>query len=102
MGVFFIIVSLFFLMISENGLRTMTFYSLFLASLMSVVFFASISCLAYSLSIGDPVKILPITYSGIVINSFYNVLIFHQSFDIFDFIGSFIIISVNVYNTLKK
>ena len=102
MGVFFIIISLFFLMISENGLRTMTFYSLFLASLMSVVFFASISCLAYSLSIGDPVKILPITYSGVVINSFYNVLIFHQSFDIFDFIGSFIIISVNVYNTLKK
>lgn len=102
MGVFFIIVSCFFLMISENGLRTMSLFSFCLAALMSVVFFASISCLAFSLSIGDPVKILPITYFGVVLNSFYNVLIFHQSFDIFDFIGSFIIIAVNVYNTIKK
>jgi drug/metabolite transporter (DMT)-like permease len=102
MGVFFILISVFVLMISENGLRTITFYSCFLAVLMSIFFFASIASLAYSLSIGaDIVKILPITYSGVVINSFYNVVIFHQSFDIFDFIGSCVIIIVNVLNAFK-
>jgi drug/metabolite transporter (DMT)-like permease len=102
MGVFFILISTFVLMISENGLRTLTFYSCFLAVLMSFFFFGSIACLAYSLSIGaDIVKILPITYSGVVINSFYNVVIFHQSFDIFDFIGSCIIIIVNILNAFK-
>lgn len=102
MGIFFILISAIGLVISENGLRTVSFYSFFLAVMMSVFFFASISCLAYALSINaDIAKILPIAYSGVVFNSFYNVAIFHQSFDIFDFLGSCVIVMVNVINALK-
>ena len=75
-------------------------FPLFLSIVLSVFFIGSVYAFIYSLIIGEPVKVLPITYIVVVWTLFLNVFVFKQGFDIFDAIGSIAIIVINVYITV--
>lgn len=99
-GICFFVQSAFILPFSENGFSTINFTCLLMAVILSCIFFYSMGFFVYSLNIGDPIKVLPITYIAIVLNQFYNTLIFKQYSDYYDYLGSFLIILINVLRTI--
>ncbi len=102
MGICFLLQSAFILPFSEYGLTTLNFTCVFISVILSCIFFYSLGLFVHSLNIGDPIKIMPITYIGIVLNQFYNSLIFQQPSDMYDYIGSFLIIVINILRTLMQ
>jgi drug/metabolite transporter (DMT)-like permease len=85
---------------SDSGFESLGIYSIFLSITLSVFFVGAIYCFILGLYIGEPVKVLPITYLGVVLSLIFNIFIFKQGFDVFDLIGSIAIIIVNVYITI--
>jgi len=100
MGISFAIISLIVTPFTKHGFSSITFIPFLIAIILSLFFYFSLFAFIYALSIGDPIKILPITYLGIVLTMIYNYFIFGQSCDYLDIIGSFLIILINVYKTL--
>jgi drug/metabolite transporter (DMT)-like permease len=102
MALSFIIISVIILPFTEYGLTTFSFEVFSWAVLLSVIFYYSLGLFVHAMNIGDPVKILPITYIAIVLNLLYNVFIFGQPCDFWDILGSFLIIAVNVLKTCAQ
>ena len=99
-GVIFILDSALFLPFTDYGLSTLTIPSLLLIFSLSFTFFIGLCGFVIALNIGNPVKILPGSYSGIVFTLFYNAFIFHNSTDFLDLLGSGIIILFNVLGSM--
>jgi len=55
-----------------------------------------------ALNIGDPMKSLPFTYFGIILNITYNYFLFGGSIDFLDIVGSAMIIFVNILNNILQ
>ncbi len=102
MGIGFALYSFMVIPFTTHGFSTITFSSLIIIILLSTIFFVSFFTFVISLSMGDPIKILPITYVGIVLNLIYNTFIFRQSCDILDVLGSIFIIFINVYKIYNQ
>ncbi len=100
MGICYILQSAFILPFTEYGFSTLNFTCVLISIILSIIFFYCLVFIVISLNIGNPIKILPITYIGIVINQFYNSLIFHQFSDVYDYIGCFFIIVINILKTV--
>jgi len=100
MGFAFAFVSLIINPFTNNGFSTLSFVPFLIAVILSVFFYFSVFIFFSALGIGDPIKILPINYIGIVLNMIYNFFIFGQSCDFLDIIGSCLIILINIYKTL--
>ena len=99
-GVFFIVDSIIFLPFTEYGISTVNFYNLIWIITLSFTFFIGLCGFVIALNIGNPVKILPGSYSGIVFTLFYNAFIFNNSTDFLDLLGTGIIILFNVLGSL--
>lgn len=99
-GVWFIISTSILLPFSEYGLKTLDFQSFLLICLSSLIFFFGVILFVEALNIGEPIKILPVFYFGIVFSLIYNCFIFGKETDFFDVLGSVIIIVFNVMGTL--
>jgi drug/metabolite transporter (DMT)-like permease len=100
-GICFCIQSLIALPFATNGLA-MTIVPFIYGVILSIVYFFSQTFFAYAVTIGNPIKILPITYVATVLNFAYSSLIFNQPCDNWDLIGSFFIIAVNIFKTIKQ
>lgn len=98
-GIFFMILSGILLPFTENRLHNLTFISFFLITILSIIFFIGLSLFVLALNIGNPVKILPGTYSGVVFSLIYNCFIFGKPVDFLDLLGSFLIILFNTLGT---
>lgn len=85
---------------SENffNYSYMTVASFTMIILLGVNYFYSLIYFVEALNIGDPIKILPFTYIGMVFNIFYNCFFFGGSIDFLDIIGSIAIVFVNILN----
>lgn len=111
-GFFFVFDSLilsFFKNLSEpqgfnlfSNFKDFCLLSICLVCLIGIVNFFNINVYTYSLNIGDPVVVLPLTYIGIVLNMVYNSFVFGKKTDFFDVLGSFLIIAVNVKRILDQ
>ncbi len=95
-GYFFIIESVLILMISGVGFVYISLVPFLLSVLLSIFFFICIYLMIIALGIGNPIKILPISYTGIVYCLIYNKFIFGQTCDFFDIFGSSSIILINI------
>lgn len=102
MGYAFSLISLIASQFTHNGFSTLTLVPILISIVLSVVFFLSVFVFVIALAMGDPIKLLPITYIGIVLNMIYNYFIFGQSCDFLDVLGSCLIIFINVYKTIKQ
>lgn len=103
MGYIYVFETLIFIIfLSEVGFSTFTFTPMILSILLSVIFFSNISFIFVAMSIGEPIKILPILYTGIILSLIYNFLIFKQPCGFSDIIASFLIIMVNCYRTINQ
>jgi len=102
MGIFFFFQSAFILPFTEKGFSSYNFTCFCISLVLSSIFFFSLGLFIHGLNIGDPIKVLPITYIAIVLNQFYNSLIFKQYSDFFDYLGSFLIIMINVLRTVMQ
>jgi drug/metabolite transporter (DMT)-like permease len=87
--------------LSENGFETLSIVPIVLSILMGFLFFINLYCFIFSVGLGDPIKTLPMTYLGVVMTLIFNVFIFHQGIDFWDLLGSFTIITVNIYLTIS-
>lgn len=76
--------------------------SFILILLLGAFYYYSLIHFVQALNIGDPIKVLPFTYIGIILNSFYNVCFFGGSIDFLDIVGSLIIIVVNIWNNILQ
>ena len=83
--------------LSDNGFESLTFVPVLLAIIIGVFFWTNLYCFIYSIGLGDPVKVLPMKYLGVVFTLIFNVFIFNEGIDILDIIGSFTILIVNIY-----
>lgn len=77
-------------------------YSFFLIFLLSIFYFYSLIYFVLALNIGDPIKSLPFTYFGIVLNILYNFFLFGGKIDFLDILGSGTIITVNILNNIMQ
>lgn len=102
MGYFYIFECSAILIFSENGFFTLSFVPFLLSVVLSLLFYFSVNCFIYGLAMGNPIKVLPIVYTGIIFNLIYNSFIFQQACDLLDLVGSFIIVVVNVYKSLLQ
>jgi drug/metabolite transporter (DMT)-like permease len=102
MAMAFITISVVILPFTEYGFTTFSFPVFCWAILLSIIFYYSFGLFVHAMNIGDPVKILPITYTAIVLNLLYNTFIFGQPCDFWDILGSFLIIAVNVLKTFAQ
>jgi drug/metabolite transporter (DMT)-like permease len=97
LGIFFIIEALFVIPFTQNGFSTVSWLSIFLGILIAIFYYIHVSLFIVAVRVSNIIKILPITYFGVVLTLVYNYLIFQQSCDLLDILGSFIITFVNVY-----
>jgi len=95
-GVWFIISTCILLPFSEYGLSNLDFQSILLITLSSLIFFFGLIFFVEALNIGEPIKVLPVFYFGIIFSLIYNCFIFGKETDIYDIIGSAIIIFFNI------
>jgi len=86
---------------TTNGFGTLSFETFIIAIILSLFSFYSVFTWVFSISCGDIVKILPITYVGIVLNLIYSTFIFRQSCDFLDILGSCLIIFINIYKNMN-
>lgn len=96
-GVFFFLESAILLPFTEHGISTLNFDSFLWCTVLSAVFFVGLSMFVLALNYGNPVKILPGTYFGIVFSLIYNTFIFGKPTDFLDILGSGMIV---LFNTL--
>lgn len=101
MGYLYIIECGLIVFFSEVGFESMSFVPFVLSVIMAVFFWINLYCFIFSITIGDPVKVLPMTYLGVVLTLIFNVFIFHQGIDLLDILGSLLIIIVNLYITIS-
>jgi drug/metabolite transporter (DMT)-like permease len=94
LGIFYMLECFILLCFEETGLESFTFFLVFLTIFFSTLFWINLLLFVYGLSLGDPIKVISIQYSGIVFTLFYNIFIFKQGFDILDLLGSFSIIGI--------
>lgn len=99
-GVFFIIDSALLLPFTEYGISTISLNNFLWIISLSFTFFLGLCGFVIALNIGNPVKILPGSYSGIVFTLFYNAFIFNNTTDFLDILGSMIIILFNLLGSL--
>ncbi len=83
-GVFFFLESAILLPFTVYGISTLNFTNFIWSSLLSCIFFVGLSTFILALNIGNPVKILPGTYFGIVFSLIYNTFIFEKPTDFLD------------------
>jgi len=84
-----------------SGIRIFD-YSFILIILLGVFYFYCLINFVQSLNLGDPIKVLPFTYFGVVLNILYNYFIFGGSVDFLDIFGCVMIIGVNVFNNIMQ
>ena len=113
-GVFFIFDSLILVILDHvvkgdfyifQNFFELKFNSFIICVLIGIINFLNTNVYIHSLNIGDPIVVLPLTYLGIVVNMIYNTFIFGKSTDIWDIIGSLMIIAVNlkrIFDQRKK
>jgi len=77
-------------------------FSLFWMLIMGIFYFYTVVFIVLGLNYGNPIKILPLIYTGVVYHIFNNNYFFNNSFDFFDMIGVGVIILVNIVNNLLK
>ncbi len=94
-GNFFLLESAILLPFTEYGISTLNFINFIWCTILAFVFFFGLSTFVLALNIGNPVKILPATYFGIVFSLIYNTFIFDKPTDFLDFLGSGMIIFFN-------
>jgi drug/metabolite transporter (DMT)-like permease len=99
-GVFFISNSLILLPFSQYGLGNINFNNFMIMTLLSSFFYIGLCGFVIALNIGNPVKILPGTYAGIVFSLFYNAFIFNNPTDFLDLLGTGIIILFNLLGSM--
>jgi len=97
LGILFIIESLMIIPFTKNGFSNYTFFAFTCAVLLAIFYFFHVSLFTMAIRISNPVKILPISYAGVVLTLLYNTFIFKQSCDFLDILGSVFIIFVNVF-----
>lgn len=102
MGLCFFLQSAALIPFSKSGFSTINFNSFILAIILSTIFYYSFGFFVQAMNIGDPIKILPITYVSIVLNQFYNSFVFGQHTDYYDIIGMVTIITINILRTVKQ
>lgn len=100
-GFWFFVSTAILLPFSENGLATLEFASFALIVFSSLIFFFGVMLFVEALNIGEPIKVLPVFYFGIVFSLAYNCFIFGKRTDLLDVLGSLIIIVFNVLGTLN-
>lgn len=103
-GVVFALDSLILGIYSGNFMQGIYLYELsfLLVLLLGIFYFYSLINFVQALNVGDPIKVLPFTYIGIILNLFYNVCFFGGSVDTLDILGSLLIITVNVWNNIMQ
>jgi len=97
LGVFFVAESIVLLPFTQYGISTLSFKGFLWCTLLSIIFFIGLSMFVLALNYGNPVKILPATYFGIVFSLIYNTFIFGKPTDFLDILGSGTIV---LFNTL--
>jgi drug/metabolite transporter (DMT)-like permease len=100
-GFWFIIITGILLPFSDNGFSTLNSASFALIVFSSLIFFFGIMLFVEALNVGEPIKVLPMFYFGVVFSLIYNTFIFGKKTDFFDVLGSLIIIVFNVLGTLQ-
>lgn len=100
-GLCLFISSLIMVPFTDYGLSTMSLSNFVLITVWSGLYFIGLVLFVHALNIGDPIKILPIFYFGIVFSLIFNYFIFKKNVDFMDLLGSGMIIGFNVYNTVK-
>jgi len=100
-GFWFILSSGLLLPFTEYSLMTLDFASFSLITLSSLIFFLGVILFVEALNVGEPIKILPVFYFGIIFSLIYNSVIFGKTTDFLDILGSFIIIFFNVLGTFN-
>lgn len=100
-GSWFVIITTFIIPFTQYGFGTITFWAFLLICISAVIFYVGLMLFVEAMNIGDPIKILPIFYFGIVFTLLYNSIIFKLPVDLFDLSGSIIIIFVNVIGSLN-
>ena len=102
MALSFILISILVIPFTQYGFSTFTIYILILTLILSIIFYYSLGLFVQGINIGDPIKVLPITYVAIVMNLIYNTFIFKQACDWLDIIGSLLIIMINIIRTIYQ
>lgn len=95
-GINFIWFSFFLMIFDKFSLFFIDFYTIFLLFLMSVLFNINQTLFNLSIKLGDIVVVLPMTYLSIVFGFINNILFFKGIWDIYDLLGSFGIIIINI------
>jgi drug/metabolite transporter (DMT)-like permease len=99
-GFWFILITALIIPFTDYGFSSIDFWAFLLILISALIFYAGLMLFIEAMNIGEPIKILPIFYFGIVFTLIYNSLIFGLSVDIFDIGGSLIILIVNIIGSI--
>lgn len=100
-GFWFIAITALIIPFTEYGFSTINFWAFLFIFISALIFYVGLMLFVEAMNIGDPIKILPIFYFGIVFTLLYNCIIFKLPVDFYDICGSLIIVIVNVIGSLN-
>lgn len=73
-GIWFIAITALIIPFTEFGFETITFWAFLFIFISALIFYVGLMLFVEAMNIGDPIKILPIFYFGIVFTLIYNSL----------------------------
>jgi drug/metabolite transporter (DMT)-like permease len=80
LGIFYMLECFILLCFEDTGFETLSFTPILLTVFFSISFWFNLLIFVYGLSLGDPIKVISIQYSGIVFGLLYNIFIYKTRF----------------------